>query len=333
MILFKLKEIYYIFKFRRLSERIIIIIDILPSYLAAELLLVYHKVNYTLLGQTKPLYTSPCIHKVSLPSLYYYLASLTADYIIQPQGLLQPSFFSFLLVLDSCIPTGSPVLREAASSQELPYYCPCISRVCYYCCKVIDSSQGVQQESPLEYLSLLLQFWAVEDYIGQYLSCNTIVVEQCIYLRDPLLEQEYSEPYLTSTDLYKKGALILLKVLVFLEYLLPFEFRVYIYQLYTRSFLGPCLYLDLTFLLQSLVPLYYFIYYQLPFSILLVYLLYLLLSSFRQELQSYRLDSCLLPSEVGYYYSIGTMYLPSYTYIFEPSLELYYSIIKVYIDQ
>ena len=156
---------------------IIIIINTLPSYLAAELLLVYHKVNRALSGQTKPLYTSPCIYEASSPSPHYYLASLTTDYVIQPQGLLQPPFFPFLLVLDSCIPAGSPVLREAASGQEPPYYHPCIGRVCYYYCKVTGSSQGVQQESPLECLSLLLQFWAVEDYIGWRLSCDAAATE------------------------------------------------------------------------------------------------------------------------------------------------------------
>ena len=70
-----------------------------------------------------------------------------------------------------------------------------------------------------------------------------------VYLPQGPLEQEYSEPYLTSADLYEKGALVLLKVLVLLECLLPFEFRVYIYWLYTRSSLGPRLYLDLAFLL------------------------------------------------------------------------------------
>ena len=74
------------------------------------------------------------------------------------------------------------------------------------------------------------------------------MIERRVYLRDPSLEQECLEPYLTSADLHKKGSLVLLKAPVFLEYLLPFEFRVYIRWLYTRSSLGPRLCLDLAFL-------------------------------------------------------------------------------------
>ena len=85
--------------------------------------------------------------------------------------------------------------------------------------------------------------------MGWRLSCSAAATERRIHLGDPSLEQECSEPYLASADLHKKGALVLLKALVFLEYPPPFEFRVYICWLYTRSSLGPCLYLDFIFLL------------------------------------------------------------------------------------
>ena len=63
---------------------IIIIINTLPSYLAAEPLLIYHKVNRALSGWTKPLYVGPCIHEASSPGPRRYLAGLTAGYMIQP---------------------------------------------------------------------------------------------------------------------------------------------------------------------------------------------------------------------------------------------------------
>ena len=83
--------------------------------------------------------------------------------------------------------------------------------------------------------------------MGWRLSSNTAATERRVHLRDPSLEQECSEPYLTSTDLHKKGALVLLKAPVFLEYPPPFEFQVYICWLYTRSSLGPRPCLDFAF--------------------------------------------------------------------------------------
>ena len=83
--------------------------------------------------------------------------------------------------------------------------------------------------------------------MGWRLSCNTAATERRVHLRDSSLEQECSEPYLTSTDLREKGALVLAKVPVFLECLLPFEFGVYIRWLCAGSSLGPRPCLDLTF--------------------------------------------------------------------------------------
>ena len=83
--------------------------------------------------------------------------------------------------------------------------------------------------------------------MGWRLSSNTAATERRVHLRDPSLEQECSEPYLTSADLREKGALVLLKVPVFLECLLPFEFGVHIRWLYAGSSLGPRPCLDLAF--------------------------------------------------------------------------------------
>ena len=68
--------------------------------------------------------------------------------------------------------------------------------------------------------------------MGWRLSCNTAATERRVHLTDPSLEQECSEPYLTSADMREKGALVLLKVQVFLECFLPFEFGVHIRWLY-----------------------------------------------------------------------------------------------------
>ena len=83
--------------------------------------------------------------------------------------------------------------------------------------------------------------------MGWRLSCVTAATGRYVHLRDPSLEQECLEPYLTSTDLHEKGALVLLKAPVFLECLLPFEFGVYIRWLCARSSLGPRPCLDLAF--------------------------------------------------------------------------------------
>ena len=83
--------------------------------------------------------------------------------------------------------------------------------------------------------------------MGWRLSCDTAATERCVHLRDPSLEQECSEPYLTSADLREKGALVLLKAPVFLECLLRFEFGVHIRWLYAGSSLGPRPCLDLAF--------------------------------------------------------------------------------------
>ena len=85
--------------------------------------------------------------------------------------------------------------------------------------------------------------------MGWRLPCDAAATERRVHFWDPSLEQECSKPYLAGADLCEKGALVLLKALVFLECLLPFKFRVCIRQFYTGSSLGPCLCLDLTFLL------------------------------------------------------------------------------------
>ena len=83
--------------------------------------------------------------------------------------------------------------------------------------------------------------------MGWRFPCNAAATERRVHFWDPSLEQECSEPYLACTDLYKKGAFMLLEALVFLECLLPFKFRVCVRRFYARSSLGPRPYLDLTF--------------------------------------------------------------------------------------
>jgi hypothetical protein len=169
--------------------------------------------------------------------------------------------------------------------------------------------------------------------VGWRLPCDAAATERCVHLGDPVLEQECSEPYLTSADLHEKGALVLLKVLVFSECPLPFKFGVYIRRLYARTSLGPRPCLDLALPPKSPVPLYCLVRYQLPFSALPACPPCLLLSSFGQELRSYRPDSCPLPSEAGRHYGAGTAHLLSHARIFEPGLELCHSLVEVYVDR
>ena len=64
--------------------------------------------------------------------------------------------------------------------------------------------------------------------MGWRLPCDAAATERRVHFWDPSLEQECSKPYLAGADLCEKGALVLLKALVFLECLLSFEFGVYI---------------------------------------------------------------------------------------------------------
>ena len=83
--------------------------------------------------------------------------------------------------------------------------------------------------------------------MGWRFPCGAAATERRVHFRDPSLEQECSEPYLTGADLREKGALMLLKVPVFSECPLPFEFGVYICRLHTGTSLRPRPCLDLAF--------------------------------------------------------------------------------------